>query len=435
MVRAMSAPVASPPRPAFLDDPFPLASKPVRQDPYPYYEWLRDNEPCHDAGGVWLISRYEDVNALFRDRRLSSDLREASEPVLAGSRKSGSVRRLGSIPGLGPLSRGWQAIERRTVEYVAPFSMIGVDGGDHTRMRRPIGKAFTPKAVGNLEDAIAVRTRDLLDRATARSRFDVIAELGYPLPIGVVAEMLDVPADQESRLRNWSDALSRATDPATSASARIGGLRACIGFNFFLEGLIKRRRDAPGDDLLSELIKAADGEEGLSRLELLGNVVLLIVAGHETTTNLIGNGTLALLRHPDQLELLRERPDLLAAAVEEMLRYDSPGQLTYRTALEPIELHGRTIAPGEQMILLVGSANRDPRAFPEPDSFQIERSAGKNIAFGAGPHFCLGAPLARLEGRICFEALLERDQLALDCAPRYRDNIVHRGLRELWVRS
>ena len=319
------------------------------------------------------------------------------------------------------------------MEWMSQFSMIALDPPDHTRMRGLVRSAFTPKAVAQMEEQIERRAQTLLDAVAERKEFDLISAYGYPLPLQVVTDMIGIPSDQEDRMREWSDALSRTIDPATTPAVRRKGYWASVGFTRYMDKLVRQRRADPRDDLLSELISVAEDGESLSPRELVGNVILLIAAGHETTTNLIGNGTRALLHHPDQLELLRSQPDLAGSAVEEILRYDSPGQLTYRTATEEIELHGQTIRAGEQMILLVGSANRDPEVFDDPNRFDISRDGANNIAFGAGPHFCLGAPLARLEGKIALPALLAQGDLKLRSEPRYRDNLVHRGLSELRV--
>lgn len=415
----------------------------VRQNPYPYYRWLQEQGPCFDAGGIWVVSRYEQVNALLRDRRFGADLRRADKPLLTGELKLPTDRGEGG-DGAGEsiadwvgrqLARPLEPGERRIVKWAAGQSMIGVDGEHHARQRKLVLDVFTPKAVARLEPAIRARTRSLLDAPESARRFDAIADFGYPLPLGVISDLLAIPASEQGRMRGWSSALTHATDPTASRAARRSAAWAALGFSNYLGTKIAERRRDPGDDLLSRLVAAGSADGQLSAGEMIGNIILLLVAGHETTTNLFGNGIWALLRNPDQYRRLREDRELLPGAIEEMLRYDSPGQLTYRTALEDADVGGVPIAAGEQLLLLTGAANSDPAVFPDPGRFEICRDDRANVSFGAGPHFCIGAPLARLEARVGFEELLDRGELRLaGPEPRYRRNLAHRGLESLPVR-
>jgi cytochrome P450 len=265
----------------------------------------------------------------------------------------------------------------------------------------------------------------------------VIEDLAYPLPVNVICELLGVPVEDHVRFREWSKEAARALDPVETLSPEEQERRRRVltAFVEYFEGLIAERRSAPRDDLLSALIAAEEAGDKLSPEELLSTCILLLVAGHETTVNLIGNGTLALLRHPDQLDLLRDDPALARGAVEEFLRYDPPVQMTGRTALEDMEVGGTVVPKGEQAVLLIGSANRDPAQFPDPERLDITRQENHHIAFGYGLHFCLGAPLARLEGEIAFQTLVRRFEglRLLDEEPPYKENIILRGLAALPV--
>jgi cytochrome P450 len=267
---------------------------------------------------------------------------------------------------------------------------------------------------------------------------DVIEDLAYPLPVRVISEMLGVPPEDHTTFRGWSHELARSLDPNPFPSTEtIDRLKAALdAFDEYFRGLIAERRRSPRDDLVSSLIEAEEKGDRLSEAELLATLRLLLVAGHETTVNLIGNGTLALLRHPQQLQLLRDDPSLAASAVEEVLRYDPPVQLTGRIALEDIEIAGVTVQKGLGVVLLLGAANRDPDRFPDPERFDVTRNDDNHLAFGFGPHFCLGAPLARLEGQAALSTLVRRFQgLALQVEePQYKENIVLRGLAALPVR-
>jgi cytochrome P450 len=314
--------------------------------------------------------------------------------------------------------------------------MLNADPPRHTRLRLLVNKAFTPKTVEELTPFIRSFVDKAFDAAQARGRMELMADLAFPLPATVIAEMLGVPPQDRDRFKQWSDDVTAALGNVPSNSSpellrkSVEGMRA---LQAYFRDIIAQRRVEPRDDLISGLIKAKEEGDRLSDQELLANCVLLLNAGHETTTNLIGNGTYALLRHPDQLKRLRDDPTLIPIAVEEMLRYDSPVQFTSRILTADMELCGKVLRAGQLVLLVLGAANRDPAQFPDPDKLDVGRQGNKHVAFGLGSHFCLGAPLARLEGRLVFETLLRRAPgLHLDGPPpRYRQNFNLRGLESL----
>ncbi len=310
--------------------------------------------------------------------------------------------------------------------------MLVVDPPDHTRLRTLVQKAFTPRVVERLRPRIEALVKEALDEAEARGSMDLVADLAYPLPVTVIAELLGVPVEDRSAFRRWSDALVGALDPVALTDRRSAVLAARDALHAYLERVVAERRAAPRDDLISRLVEAEEQGDRLSGPELLAMGVLLLVAGHETTVNLIGNGINALLAHPDQLARLRDEPELIEPAVEELLRYDSPVQLTGRVALEELELGGRRVEPGQMLMLLLGAANRDPRVFAEPERLDLGRDPNPHLAFGRGIHFCLGAPLARLEGQIAIRELVRRfPTLRLAGTPERRPTVTLRGFASL----
>jgi cytochrome P450 len=384
-------------------------------DPYPVYHQLRATRPvCRvPALDAWVVTSYDAVTTSLRNPQLSSD-------------RFPRVRKR-----LAP--RGLDALVDDRVR-----SMIHMDPPDHTRLRGLVNKAFTPRAVDAMEGRIQVLVDELLDAVQARKQMDVIHDLAYPLPVTVIAELLGVPAEDRDRFKRWSDEISFAlagdvTVLPEAVLRRVAEARKELA-DYFRAVVTLRRRD-PGDDLLTALVRAEDGGGRLTEDELYSTAVLLLVAGNETTTNLIGNGLLALLRHPDQMRRVWDDPALVPLAVEEMLRYDSPVQLTTRLAKANLEMHGTTIRQGEWVYLALGAANRDPAQFREPDRFDVNRADNKHLAFGAGPHFCLGAPLARLEAQAAFRTLRRRcPELRLGAeTPEYRNNFNLRGLKALSV--
>ncbi|MCY4453676.1 MAG: cytochrome P450 [Immundisolibacterales bacterium] len=379
------------------------------QDPYPEYANLRDRSPVHRSRlmNAWVFSRYADVDTVLRDhRRFSNDPRK----------RTLNRRQQGALPDPGD------------------YTMLFLDPPDHTRLRALVNKAFTRRAVHSLEPHIRGLMHSLLD-AVDPSGFDLMEAVANPLPVIVIAEMLGVPPEDRARFRTWSSRRARLLEPTIGPRERGQGAKAGEALDTYFAPIIQARRAAPESDIVSALAQAEEEGDVLTEREMLNMLRLLLVAGNETTTNLIGNGMLALLRNPDELERLRTDPSLIPSAVEELLRFDSPVQTDFRGALEDCEVNGAPVRRGENVVLLIGSANRDPAVFEEPDRLDVGRSGSSHISFGRGIHHCIGAPLARLEGRIVLEVLLERfsSLRLLDERPAYRGGVVLRGLESLPV--
>jgi len=394
---------------AALNDPA------ARADPYPIYHRMRTEAPLlwDASAGLWLLTRYADVHAALRDPRLGAERLPGPDQLRAYGMEE-------LIPLFGALSA----------------MMVFTDPPRHTRLRGLVTRAFTPRRVEAMRAHIQAIVDRLLDAVQAQGRMDIIRDLAAPLPTTVIAEMLGAPPEDHARIKRWSDDFAvflGGFHPTPLEHQQ--ALSSVLALTKYFSELVAERRRAPRGDLLSALAGAEEQGDMLSETELLATAVLLLVAGHETTTHLIGNGTLALLRHPDQLQALRENPSLIAVAVEELLRYDSPVQGTARVAHEPLTLDGRSIAAGQSVFLFLGAANRDPAVFPDPDRLDVTRPENRHLTFGHGAHFCLGAPLARLEGQIALGTLLRRMpelRLTADTAA-WRDQFVLRGLQSLPV--
>jgi cytochrome P450 len=380
-------------------------------DPYPTYHALRAAAPVFwlelglpELPGIWVLSRYADAAAVLRDERFS-----AAKPEFLTRAGGGALDRL---------------IRR---------NLLVLDPPDHTRLRTLVTKAFTPRVVERLRPRIEAIVGELLAARLETGTIELIADLAAPLPVIVIAELLGIPLEDRAQFKRWSDDLAVIVD-GTIALAGIGQAEVSAGeFHDYLDRIFRERLERPGEDLVSGLVQAQEHGERLTRDELFAICTLLLVAGHETTTNLIGNGVLALLRHPDELARLRTDPALVRTAVEECLRYDSPVQLTSRTALEDVEIEGTTIRRGQEVDTLLGAANRDPAQFPHPDRFDLGRGEVRHLSFGHGVHFCLGAALARLEGQIALGAIVDRlPGLQLTGHPlAWRPGIVLHGLAAL----
>jgi len=399
-----------------------IASPGHKANPYPFYARLRAESPVHrvtlpDKQTAWLVTRYADVAAALKDERLVKDKLNALTP--------GQVAKQPWMPGfLKPLER----------------TMLDVDAPDHTRLRALVHMAFTPRLVEAMTERMQALTEDLLDRLLdprrPRRQVDLIREYALPIPTTIIAEMLGVPVADQHKFHRWSSAI--VSSNATGLGMMLAIPRV-VAFVRYLRKLIASRRASPQADLVSALVSSGEAGDQLSADELLAMVFLLLIAGHETTVNLIGNGTLALLENPDQMEKLRQDPTLIRTAVEELLRYASPLETaTERYAREDVTIEGVTIPQGSLVFAALASANRDDRRFPNPDKLDLTREPNRHLAFGLGIHYCLGAPLARLEGQIAINALLRRaPNLQLAVAPntlRWRKGLVLRGLAALPVR-
>ena len=365
-----------------------IDSAAFKRDPHPFYDWMRAEAPIGKVRlplvkEAWIVARHADVSALLKDPRLAKDRANADLP------RATPGPALFARP-LAPLMNG----------------MLDKDDPDHARLRRLAQAAFAPRQVERLEPKIEAISRELLARLEGRSRIELIADYALPLPAIVIAEMLGVPAEDRRRFMRWSKALIGLARSPLSAAL---GLPQVIAFMRYVRGLAAERRRRPGEDLVSALLAARDAGAALGDDELLAMIVLLLTAGHETTANLIGNAALALLRHPGEAERLGAEPALIDSAVEEFLRYAPPAEsATFRYAREDLTIAGAGIRRGEAVIGLIASANRDAAVFADPHRLDLARNPNRHLSFGMGGHYCLGAPLARLEARIALPALAER---------------------------
>jgi cytochrome P450 len=391
-----------------------------KANPYPTYAELRSEAPVYraelpDGRGVWLVTRYDDVVAVLKDERFAKDWRSAMTP-----------EQLAQIP---PIP-----------EVMKPLSenMLDKDPPDHERLRRLVSKAFTPRLIERMRPRVQEIADTLLDAVKTKDKggMDLIDDYAFPLPITVIAELLGVPVEDRNRFREWSDAaVSGDTTQEYVEKILLPHMQAFIDY---LRALFEEKRKNPKDDLISALVLAEEAGDRLSEDELLAMVFLLLVAGHETTVNLIGNGTLALLQNPDQLQKLRDDPSLIKPAIEELLRYDGPVETsTERFAREDVAIGDTVIPKGEMVMIVIAAADHDPERFPEPDALDIARADNRHLAFGKGIHHCLGAPLARMEGQIALGTLLRRmPDLRLKGSPEsltWRPGMVLRGLKGLPV--
>jgi cytochrome P450 len=424
-----------------------LQREEIRANPYPFYEQLRKQDPVHwdEELGFWVLTRYAEIDSLYTDDRFS--------------RAQG-------------LMRGFQRLSESEREIVQPVyhsfskTVFYADPPYHTHLRGLMNHAFTPRRVERLRPYIQRVVDELLDAAQSKAgAIDVIHDLAYPLPVMVIAELLGLPASDRDRFKKWSDDLFAILGTVRHKPSPLleRAAQSLHEMTDYVKELSHKRRETPQDDLLTALLsvtveedldcphphtsasphatgellreRAAHASSILTEEELVSNINILLSTGHETTTHLIGNGLLALLQHPDQMGRLQSQPALLAGAIEEMLRYDNPVQITYRSALEDVNVHGKLIRKGDLVNSIIGSANRDPQRFSNPDLFDITRNEGRHLGFGLGIHFCIGAPLVRLEAEIVFETILRRFPrigLATDTL-EWQEHPIFRGLKSLPV--
>ncbi|MDO3704232.1 cytochrome P450 [Micromonospora sp. C28SCA-DRY-2] len=393
-----------------------LMSPRGRVDPYPTYERLRAYGPVVEAApAYYVVTGYAEADEILRDPRFGVLDDELRDQLWPGWRES---------PAVTSISR----------------SMLRTNPPDHSRMRRLASGAFTPRRVAALREVVAGQAEDLVDAMCERggdgAPVDFMTEFAYPLPVGVICALLGVPAADRPLFRRWAADLTGVLEPEITPAELAVADQGARELSAYFTELVAARRRAPADDLTTALVQAHDADGArLSGDELLANLVVLLVAGFETTTNLLGNGLVVLLRHPRHADALRARPDLAPDYVEEMLRHDSPVQLTSRLGTAPATVGGVELPAGSWALLLLGAANRDPRRYPEPTRFDPGRAQQQPLSFGAGPHYCLGAGLARLEARVAFPLLLRRlPGLALAGEPRHRTRLTLRGYDTLPVR-
>ena len=395
-----------------------LSAPEVIANPYPYFHQLRKEDPVHwnDWWGGWVLTRYDDVQASFQDRRLSAD---RMTPFMKGLKKEAG----------GDLHPSFRLFSKW---------MVFTDPPVHTRLRMLVNKAFTPRRVEGLRVRIQEIVDEMLGRVISAGRMELIREFAYLLPVTVIAELLGVPAQDHENIKDWSDEITLFIFGAIGVpDRRQRAQRAMSELADYLQAIIAERRREPQNDLISALIAAQEQNDTLSDEEIVATCSLVLFGGHETTTNLISSSTHALLRNPEQMERLRNDPSLISTAVEEFLRYDGPSKAMVRIASEDFELRGKEIKKGQRLLLMQSAANHDPERFTDPDSLDITRQPNPHVAFGYGIHFCLGAPLARIETAVTINTILRRlPNLRLDIDPSklaWHPQIVSRALKTLPV--
>ena len=384
--------------------------------PYPVYARLREAGPIlyFEQTNQWIVPRYEDVSRLLRDRRFGRTYHHMATHAEMGR----------------PEEPEWHAPFWKLIRS----GILDMEPPDHTRVRKLVSKAFTPRRVEELRPFVQRIMDGLVDRVEGAGEFDLIREIAEPLPVTVIAELLGVPESDRHLLRPWSAEICRMYELNPTDEDARAAVQASEEFSAYLRDLSRERRRDPKGDLISALTQVVEEGEKLTEQELIGTCVLLLNAGHEATVNVTGNGWWSLFRNPHQLARLRGDPSLVPRAAEELMRYDTPLQMFERWVLEDVEIHGQRVAKGQELALLFGSANRDPDVFDRPDELDVGREPNPHMSFGAGIHFCLGAPLARVELQVSFGTLLRRlPQMELVKEPEWKPNYIIRGLRALRV--
>jgi cytochrome P450 len=389
----------------------------VRANPYPFYAQLRAQDPIHwdEELGFWVLTRYADIAAVYQDPRFS--------------------RAQGLRSGYERLPETEQTLAEPVYRCFSK-TMFYSDPPYHTRLRGLVSSVFTPTAVEQMRPYVQRTVDRLLEAVQANGKMDFIRDFAYPLPILVIVQMLGLPAEEREQFKKWSDDLFAILGSVPhSPELMEGAARSLTALTDYITKLSEERRKHPRQDLLTALVEATQDGEQLQQDELVANMIILLSAGHETTINLIGNGLLALLQNPEQLQKLRAHPDLIALAVEEMMRYDNPVQIAYRSAAQDVEIGGRQIRKGQLVNSILAAGNRDPQRFSEPDRFDITRDEGRHLGFGLGIHFCLGAPLVRLEAQTAFTAILSRfPKLSLATENlEWQEHPIFRGVKALQV--
>jgi cytochrome P450 PksS len=400
-----------------------LLTQEAKRNPWMFYEQLRKQDPLPSIPNfvgmgrtAWIVTRYDDALALLKDPRFTKDIQK----ILFSQGEQGSGGKSAS-----------------TINQILSMrrDMLMADPPDHTRLRGLVSKAFTPRMIELMRPRIQQITDELLDAVQKQGQMDLINDFAYPLPITVISEMLGIPVADRRQFRTWTQTLVNADEKFDQDTAVLAALEE---FRHYIITLLAEKHEHPGNDLISGLVHAEENGDKLSEVELISTVFLLIVAGHETTVNLIGNSVLALLQYPDQMQLLKQDHSLIPSAIEELLRYTAPvSNASPRFAKEDIPMHGKVIRKGEIVIVSLIAADIDPQQFPDPDMLDITRQENQHLAFGKGIHYCLGAPLARLEGQIAIGTLLQRmPNLRLAIEPEqltWNRHFSLRGLRSLPV--
>jgi cytochrome P450 len=395
---------------------FDLKSPQVARDPYPAFAWLRDHEPVHwsESLGAWVVTRYADALEIW------------NRPELFSSDRFRKVRAEFTS----------QRPDVRAVAAVLSEWLVFRDPPDHTRLRALLQKSFTPRQLASSRPRIQAAIDALIDAALEKREIDFVSDFAFPLPAIVIALLLGAPGEDIERIKQWSDQLAAYLGGSLDGQDNFTRARAGVeGLVDYFTLLLREKSRSPGEDLIGLMLRAEHEGHTLSGDEIVANCVLLLFAGHETTTNLLANGLFHLLRDPAARAVLRAHPELDASAVEELLRIESPVPSTVKVTTRDLAFRGATLRAGEMVLPFLSAANRDPRQFDEPDRLDLERAPNRHLAFGWGIHFCLGAPLARLEAALAFRSLLERvpDLAPADPEPRWRPWLFFRALEELRV--